>query len=444
MSPFLSLPHELHSSIIEYIAYNHILPISPDLPPQILLRHASSELLVLSVANRQLRQACLPFLFAYIEVRHDKDAKNLKNHLALFTKLTKFLFIGPFDDFSKEGNQILSQNVSQFEQLHCVELHSCRARTSLLRTLLAHPTVTSILVHRSPPQSMCDVDLSKVIRLEYTIWKQDDISPSKLESQLTQGMSISRLNLMSIGGNILDKLLESRLLSGLKEIRMQLDYPVSCSSLSALMSTHSRLNELWLLELDQWCKLDSPAPLMSSFIQEACQQGLENCFDIERVGLRRGIGQPSQEWFVIGLSLDATYADTSSLLKLLVLLGISFPKLEFFHLLLRYGHDAMHDIDDLRSVLAQFPSLRVLYLTNVFRHIDPESIDRRAHAKSKLLLLTSILAKRIRTLDSFYINEMDPTKDSMDFTFRPEFLKGWIHVLNDNRDVGGTLEYMQD
>ncbi|KAJ3775924.1 hypothetical protein FB446DRAFT_723347, partial [Lentinula raphanica] len=189
---------------------------------------------------------------------------------------------------------------------------------------------------------MCDVDLSKVIRLEYTIWKQDDISPSKLESQLTQGMSISRLNLMSIGGNILDKLLESRLLSGLKEIRMQLDYPVSCSSLSALMSTHSRLNELWLLELDQWCKLDSPAPLMSSFIQEACQQGLENCFDIERVGLRRGIGQPSQEWFVIGLSLDATYADTSSLLKLLVLLGISFPKLEFFHLLLRYGHDAMH------------------------------------------------------------------------------------------------------
>ncbi|KAJ3756202.1 hypothetical protein EV360DRAFT_72179 [Lentinula raphanica] len=141
------------------------------------------------------------------------------------------------------------------------------------------------------------------------------------------------------------------------------------------------------------------------------------------------------------MSRTPTGDQNISYLEILALVASSFPKLECFHLIFRYYHDAILDIDDLGSVLACFSNLRVLYLCTAFKYFN--TMDGRAHDKSKLLLLTSILAKRIRTLDSIHINEMEPraTWNRIRNFDLLEYLRGWIHVLNSNRDVGGTLEF---
>ncbi|KAJ3770687.1 hypothetical protein FB446DRAFT_743266 [Lentinula raphanica] len=155
----LYLPNELLHGIIEYITYTPRLPRALKLSS---FQRPPPELLALSVANWHLRRACLPFLFAKIKISNDKDAKKLENHLALCANFIKALFIGS-DDFTQVGEQIISQVLPQLEQLLDVELGRCSKRTDLLKAVLAHPSVTSILVDEIPDKSMCNHDLSKVI-----------------------------------------------------------------------------------------------------------------------------------------------------------------------------------------------------------------------------------------------------------------------------------------
>ncbi|KAJ3973233.1 hypothetical protein EV361DRAFT_77853 [Lentinula raphanica] len=151
------LPNELLHWIVEDIAYTPKVPWRQNLGDTGLnssSKHLSPELLALSVVNWQLRRACLPFLYREIWIRHDEDAKKLEEHIALCARFIKTLFLCDVDDLTEVGEQIVSRILPQLEQLLDVKLAGCLKRTDLLKTMIAHPTVTSVLVDVLPNVSI--------------------------------------------------------------------------------------------------------------------------------------------------------------------------------------------------------------------------------------------------------------------------------------------------
>ncbi|KAJ3818053.1 hypothetical protein F5880DRAFT_1617711 [Lentinula raphanica] len=264
-----------------------------------------------------------------------------------------------------------------------------------------------------------------------------------------------RLNRVEIFGS-LDTRFQSKILSGLTEMTIHMDIiPNSFSWLPLFSSTHPNLGEVWLLNVRRYFFAHDAPLFLSSLIKGLQERELYIFYNIAQVGLRRAVGQPSQGWYVMGLTLTTTIASTS-LIEVLMLVASLFPKLKVFTLNLSL-HNMRYEIDDLVSALAQFPSLRVVYLNDVFYWLDFDSGNKkttlvvtvepvkspvvdvfrelRAHYESGLSLFTSCLAEQVRSLDSVHINDKGYDSDIS----RGWYLSGWIHVLNSNRDIGGTL-----
>ncbi|KAJ3835259.1 hypothetical protein F5878DRAFT_628453 [Lentinula raphanica] len=429
-SPF---PNEILHHIIEYVAYTPEMSGAIDLGSRSigksLFKHASPALLALSVAKWRLRRVCLPFLLANIEIGHDKDAQKLEKDLPLCAKFTKTLVIGRFAALTEDGENITSRILPQLKQLVEVKLPDCWDRSDMLRIILAHPTVTSVLVDEVPNVSMRTQNLSKMI-LNYSS-SSSAFSP-QFATYFAQGM---RLMCLGLENDSVGSRLECMNFPGLEEIELHIrDRPIPFSWLSPFSSTHPTLNKLWLLNIKQ----DAP-PFLSSLVEESQRQGLQHVFRISGVGLRRAkpIDRSSQDWRVMELSLSIT-AGSKRLIEILAL------NLQC--------HKGMYDIDDVASVFARFSSLRVIHLQYVYERLnfgpsnenfvrsvqEDGSIDSlnepRARAESRLSLFTSCLAKQVRTLDSVYIDDENYTSDGCDWC-----LRGWLHVLDSSRDVGGTL-----
>ncbi|KAJ3774093.1 hypothetical protein FB446DRAFT_494892 [Lentinula raphanica] len=448
----LSLPNELLHFIIEYIAYNPILPLSPASYTQrksrTLFKSASPDLLALSVAGRQPRRLCLPFLFANAEIQHQQHLEKLKEHLAVLSRYIKTLLISSFDPL--HGIQDV---IPQLKRLRYVDLLRCHAKPGtldLLRMILAHPNVT-VLVHDLPDESMCEVDLSKVILNDRTEW---EISPT-LQKYLDQGMRLMCLELLN-PDSLDDQQLSSKSFPGLTEIQIHTDTikPISFSWLSELSSTHSTLNELWLLDgCGNYFPRHMP-PFVSPFSDQ--EKDLRNLYAIQNVGFRRAIGQSSQEWYVMGLALRTIWAGLSPI-KVLKLVASSFPKLENLALNLSCdAREAMYDVNDLTHALAQLSSLRVVhldcfYMRLIFGSEDEKRISLKQgdnvtcellvdRVERALLLFASRLAEQVRSLDFIYIHDMGFDYDKSGTLRYNWYLSGWLRVLTSNRDVGGKLK----
>ncbi|KAJ3711642.1 hypothetical protein DFJ43DRAFT_1107557, partial [Lentinula guzmanii] len=314
------LPNELLHSIIEYLAY---IPKLPDSPSKSKFKCASPELLALSVTNWRLRRICLPLLFANIKIRHIKDARKLHDSsLVLLQKFTKLLAISHFFPHSEEGNQILCPILPHMKRLEWVELQCCSSRNVLLKAILAHPTVSTVLVEELPDASLHG-NLSKVV-LEGT--SISTTISSELERCLDHGMRLGRLEVLVPG--LLNDDLTQRHFAGLEELRLTMGYDhVSFSWLSTLSSTHLALETLWLIDDNRHYFSRHTPIFISSFVEESQRQDLSKNYIIERVGLRRATGQYPQGWRVMGLTISATDSSTS-LIEILTLIPITFPKLE--------------------------------------------------------------------------------------------------------------------
>ncbi|KAJ3718323.1 hypothetical protein C8R42DRAFT_777806 [Lentinula raphanica] len=447
MSMYPSLPSELFELVIAYIAHTPRLPHSRSRSP---FKCASPELLALSVANWQLRRVCLPFLFANIKIRDEMEVHQMENYLALFSQFTQVLVIKPL--FHTE-DQTMAQILPQLEQLSEVELRRCRRRSDLLRSIISHPTVTSILLDELPDQSMCNDDLSKVF-LDRK--KFGTLSP-ELERFLDHGMRIVCLELHKPDSEFIVQF-ESKIFPGLEEIRILMGtIPISFSWLPVLSSTQPTLKKFWLIggHREWFFNVEFAPPFLSALIQKSQRRKLQHHFFIEEVGLGRAIGPSSQEWHAIGLTLTTTFASTF-LIEVLTLIASVFPQLEILTLKLD-AHEGMYDIGDLCSVIARFSSLRVVYFHRVFDRLifGPEivklvpsvqnletsdAVDQsRTLAENGLWLFTSRLAKQVKTLDSIHISDMGHEYDDFDNRTGTWYLTGWLHVLNGNRDIGGRL-----
>ncbi|KAJ3775923.1 hypothetical protein FB446DRAFT_723344 [Lentinula raphanica] len=449
MQPHLSLPDELLHVIIEYTAYNPQLPHSHSTsvqgfkPACPLFKSASSELFALSVANWRLRRICLPLLFANIRIKHIKDAQQLEIYISLLTRFTKIIFIKPINSVIKAAHELISQNLPRFTRLFYVELPG--NQTALLRTLLAHPTITSVMVHELPGHSMCKDDLSKII---YSVATLAWATSPRFEEYLNQGMRLARLQLF----DSLDNIFGPKIFCGLEEIRLHLgDKPISFSFLSVLSSTYPTLNEFWLFDNDLRYFTRHTPPFMSSFIENSQRQGLRKSFVITHVCLGRA-SRVSSQWYVMGLALKITLA-SPSLVEILALIASSFPKLQNLDLNLD-GHEATYHVHDFVTAFKEFSSLRMLFLSGAFKRLDFGSdkllppvrplnstvaLDALiAHAETGTLWYTSRIANEARSLESFYIRE-ESYETQTDIAGQAWHLIGLFHVMNGNRDIRGTI-----
>ncbi|KAJ3816438.1 hypothetical protein F5880DRAFT_1619322 [Lentinula raphanica] len=369
------------------------------------------------------------------------------NPVHSLTNVRRILVIDYFSDSLEAGDHIISQNLAQFEQLFYVELGGCSRRTFLLRALLAHPTVTSILVGELPDKSMCNNDLSKVICNDQTA---DCAFSDSYQNYFNQGMRLHRLELLPL--RTLDDLLRSKLFPGLREIRMVMGVkPFSSSLLSVVSAAHPTVNEFWLIDDRNLHFLQHTPPFISSFIDECQEQDLNRFFIIERVGLGKAIGQSPYEWYVIGLTLKTTFASKSRL-KILNLVSSLFPKLETLTLNLE-DHNATYHINDFATTLGQFVSLRTLFLYGVYKRLNfgskklapsvrvrsMDTFDAMvARVETGTLWYTLRIAREVRVLDMIYIK--DSGRERVHRRFKEWRLDGWLYVANGDRETGGKLQ----
>ncbi|KAJ3827396.1 hypothetical protein F5880DRAFT_1699377 [Lentinula raphanica] len=427
MSTYPSLPNELLESIVAYIAHT---PRRPDSRSKSSFKCASPELLALSVANWQLRRVCLPFLFANIKLRDEMEVQKAEKFLALFSKFTKILVIKPL---CYTEDRIIAQMLPQFEQLSEVELRRCRRRTDLLRSIIAHHTVTSVLIDDFPdPFTMSNYDLSKVVlnRKKYSgaispelknfldkspfglshipLWDAKTVGwtfrqpkPCHVDTKTapeikatreggrpsippswhptagcrtirtgSNGMTIIRLELHKPDSELIIQL-GSRIFPRLEEILIVMGtIPVSFFWLPVLSSTHPTLKKFWLIGGHrEWFFNVESAPPFLSALIQKSQQQ-----KLEDHFFIEEVGLCRN----IGQSLQewnvigltlTTIFASTFLLEILTLIASVFPQLESLTLKLN-AHEGMYDIGDLCSVIARFSSLRVVYFHKVFDRLN--------------------------------------------------------------------------
>ncbi|KAJ3818052.1 hypothetical protein F5880DRAFT_1617710 [Lentinula raphanica] len=152
----------------------------------------------------------------------------------------------------------------------------------------------------------------------------------------------------------------------------------------------------------------------------------------------------------MGLTLQTT-SESTSLIEILALVASSFPKLETFTLNLE-SHKATYHVNNLAAVFRQFLSLRTLSLYEVYKRLTFGSDDfpplvrqvhltnsvkvKLARAETGLLWFSSQVAKAARTLDAIYIDE---TVIKWNLGQDEWHVKGWLHVMNGDRDIDGSL-----
>ncbi|KAJ3819752.1 hypothetical protein EV361DRAFT_389409 [Lentinula raphanica] len=443
------LPDELIFSIVDYIAYK---PTLPNL--RSVFKCASPELLALSVADWRLRRICLPFLFANLKIWHIMDAERLEEHLPLCSRFTKILFIGEVSEVSEAGIHIITQNLCRLERLSHVKLRDCHLNTVLLRALLMQPSVISVLIHDLPDKSLCDTDLSKVI-LSYGHSVQ--AFSSDFEKYLERGMTLECMKLDE--PHLFVDQFGSKVFPGLKKISIDMGTSeiVSFSFLSVLLSSHPSLHEIWTYDEFGFCFYRHTPPFLSSFIEQSQRLDLTKTFQISAVGLCRVQGPSSHEWSVMGLTARISESVNPCLIRILNLIATSFPKLEFLALDLE-SHQATYYINDFVTAIAQFSSLKQLYLDEVYhrldfgsnqllspvRQVEPTDVVDALYAlvETGILWYTSRLAREARSLDTVYVSNQGSDyshNDNIGVSNLSCHLSGWFHTLNDIQDVSGTL-----
>ncbi|KAJ3845423.1 hypothetical protein F5878DRAFT_207139 [Lentinula raphanica] len=197
-------------------------------------------------------------------------------------------------------------------------------------------------------------------------------------------MKLLRLNVFQ---SFNSQLIESEMLSGLKELRITMSNAVSSSFLSALLSTYPTLEELWLVDYFGHHFDAHTPPCISPSIEKSQWPCLNEQELIQRIGLRRVIGHSSDEWYVMGLAMEVSpsYANRP-LLAALRVIASSFPTVEnvtlYFAPIGYNVKDYAHAVCYLHSHYTFDFMLMLMLLEGFCNSILPFSISETAIYKS--------------------------------------------------------------
>lgn len=337
------LPEELLDIVVSYLAYR----LEPQLsqPPELRPERVTSDILSLSLVNRQLRRICLPFLFLHI--KNFEDAKQLGEQCSLKLLLVesakyvllcclcsmvlianpRTLILDSFQSRSEEGHKILCQSLPHIKHLSYVDITGSEITAALLSALCEHPSVSTILVRSTHdlPKGSTALDLSKVV-----IKGSGLINPGDtfLVPWLERGAKVSQLLIRK--PELLTDDFGLRSFSGLSELDLLLgDIPVMVSWLPQFSSAHPYLKKIRFIDDYKHYFGHNTLPFISSFIEEVCNKQLCDAYSITRLAISRTTLSStsvvsSQEWRVTGV----TIVIKSSLIEILSLLHSSFPEIQ--------------------------------------------------------------------------------------------------------------------
>ncbi|KAJ4464278.1 hypothetical protein C8R41DRAFT_860181 [Lentinula lateritia] len=420
-------------------------------------KRVSSELITLSVLNRQFRRISLPFLFAFVTLKHLEDVEKFLQMCLVNPTLGSTIRVIKLDEmhFSKKsGHDELCRLLPHLTRLTCVDLQGSTSSVTLLNTVNQHPSISTMIVDSlygldNLPPPLSSLNLSKVVV------ECGRISHPGLETSYVRGLEVYRLVVFQ-PESLKEEFGNSRF-QGLHEISLVMNrHPLFLEWLPRLASSHPHLKKVIIADIsNQKMKYTSDTiPFILPFIQKSSQQGLDTTFSITRLVITRALScsLSTPEWRVTELDMNVQ----SSLLVILPLVASCFP---YIHTLgVGVYHKRRYNVDELVAVLASFRSLRVLKSVRLFkklrspdeqlhrpwkplRHIDKIHRVRRlgARAEARLYWYMSLISKALPSLEAVYIEE-EGYGDEKSCSHGDWSLQGWLSIGGATRDVIGTLE----
>ncbi|KAJ3806825.1 hypothetical protein F5876DRAFT_80317 [Lentinula aff. lateritia] len=471
------LPEELLEMMIQDLAYTPAYPYHSLSSAR--CKRVSSELITLSVVNRQLRRISLPFLFAFVTLKHLEDVEKflqtclvnptlgstIRHVFCPSTSLANRIFHLCYPDPlrviklhayfpNKDVHDDLCRLLPHLARLACVDLQGSTSSVLLLSAVNQHPSISTMIVDslyglHYLPKPLSSLDLSKVVV------ERGYISQPDLETSYARGLKVYQLIVRQ--PELLKEEFGNSTFQGLHEISLAMNrHPILLEWLPRLASTHSHLRNVIFVDMSN-SKMQFTSdtiPFILPFIEKSSQRRLDTTFIITRLVLSRtqcgSLSTPG--WHVTELVMNVQ----SSLLVILPLVASCFP---YIHTLgVGLHHKRRYNVDELVAVLASFRSLRVLKPARLFkklrspdegvhrpwkplRHIDKIHRVQRlgARAEARLYWYMSLISKGLPSLEAVYIEE-EGYGDEKSCSHGDWSLQGWLSIGGATRDVIGTLE----
>ncbi|KAH7876649.1 uncharacterized protein C8R40DRAFT_1169177 [Lentinula edodes] len=447
------LPEELLEMMIQDLAYAPVYPFNS--LSSVRCKRVSSELITLSVVNRQLRRISLPFLFAFVTLKHLGDVEGflqtclVNPTLGSTIRAVKLHAYFPNKDVHDDSCRLLPH----LTRLTCVDLQGSTSSVLLLSAVNQHPSISTMIVDSlyGPrlPKPFSPLDLSKVVV------EREYFSQPYLETSYARGLKVYQL----IVGQpeLLKEEFGNSTFPGLHEISLAMNrHPIFLEWLPRLASTHSHLKNVIFVDMSNLRVqfTSDTIPFILPFIEKSSQRGLDTTFNITRLVISRtqcgSLSTPG--WHVTELIMNVQ----SSLLVILPIVASCFPCLRTLGFWI--SHKRRYNVDELVAVLVSFRSLRVLKPARLFknlrspdekthlpwkpfRHIHEIHRVRRlgARAEVRLYWYMSLILKGLPSLEAVYVEEEGYGNEK----FRSQgcwSLQGWLSVGGATGEVTGSLE----
>ncbi|KAJ3809194.1 hypothetical protein EV368DRAFT_69916 [Lentinula lateritia] len=449
------LPEELLELMIQDLAYAPAYPFNSLSSAR--CKRVSSELITLSVVNRQLRRISLPLLFAFVTLKHLEDVEEFLRMCLVNPTLGSTIRVIKLDEmhFSNySGHNELSRLLPHLPRLTCVDLQGSTSSVTLLNTVNQHPSISTMIVDSlygldDLPLPLSSLDLSKVVV------ECGCISHPGLETSYARGLKVYQLIVPQ--PELLKQEFGDSRFQGLHEISLAMNrHPILLEWLPRLASSHPHLKKVIIVDISNQKMKYTPdtIPFILPFIERSSHQGFDTTFSITRLVISRTLScsLSTPEWRVTELVMNVQ----SSLLVILPLVASCFP---YIHTLgVGVYHKRRYNVDELVAVLASFRSLRVLKPARLFkklrspdegvhlpwkpfRHIDKIHRVRRlgARAEARLYWYISLISKGLPSLEAVYVEE-EGYGNEKSCSHGDWSLQGWLSIGGATRDVIGTLE----
>ncbi|KAJ3853468.1 hypothetical protein EV368DRAFT_81560 [Lentinula lateritia] len=460
MSP---LPEELIQLVVEYIVSNPAIVV-----PQLLelhWKHSRTRLLSLSLTNHQFRRICMPFLFAYVEVRGAYgDLEKLKAQCVINESFALSIRTIDYYCYSPSQIDIVHHLLHRLINLSQVILNDGVLVDMPLLDLLSQQHIQNVVIaswkslpskYLSPlgPSSLSKITLDSIKLYAGGV-------EHELANYIQYGMQIRCLTVPPKLLVTVHNSFSTRSFSGLIELELWLNLIPELSWLPEFIWAHPLLRRIrFSMSRVQW-NIDRVVPFILPFLNAIDEEGLVDTFEFKAFSIARSSGSaafPSSTEFLCGWHVAGLWFCISewSSRRLLQLAHTFFPQTSMLTIEspLPGSDNASINADELIGCLSRFSSLRTVNLVYLFRNLkfgdgdsetyqSPQTFatakryhghleirtshvqtDRAAEIEAALIWYTSCIAQRIPTIESFLIQEPP--------------LRGWIHVNKDG--ITGSL-----
>ncbi|KAF5381127.1 hypothetical protein D9757_009441 [Collybiopsis confluens] len=343
--PHLSpmFPEEILHAIVAALVSRPV--ISEDLL-QFHWRYVRGKLLSLALASKQLRRICMPFLFAYIEVKGAHgDLEKLGEQCAANPSFAACIRTFDLYCYAPEQVDAIHYFLHRCQNISQIILNKVQLDESLLHILRRHSAARIALASYSLPTCK-EVGWLTMKRLNIGI-DHTSIRDEKSELELAKHLECGiQLRSLTIHPNLLHKSFSTCVFGGLCELELWLSsIPFSLSWLAEFTAAHPLLRKIRISTPSVWdtAIMARDIPLIFSFLGEARREGLADEMKLQLKGFsvtRRTSPEATAAlasssslthsaeslagWQVTGLWLSFTEKFSSRLLQLV---HSSFPQI---------------------------------------------------------------------------------------------------------------------